>query len=271
MNNLLLKEKIKEYWNERAEQHLSDPSSTTNDIYLRELEIVTIIKTLKKLMNSGHKRILDVGCGEGYSTFKIAQACDQFIFHGIDYSPKMVQVAKERLSKNPSMVNRLNFQVGDVLDLSKELKVFEYDIVISDRCLINLESKSDQRHAIHEIAKHVACNGYYIAIENFLEGHEEMNRARTEMGLDEIPVRWHNLYFTEKDFKEFSDQYFDLVEIIDFSSTYYLATRVIYTTLCKKSGEKIDYQHPIHKLAVDLPWTGKFSPIRMAVLKRKSN
>ena len=216
MNAIMLKEKIKAYWDERAIQHLADPSSTTNDIYLRELEIVTIIKTLKRLHNSTNKKILDVGCGEGYSTFKIAQACDQFTFHGIDYSPKMIQVANDRLSINPLMGNRLDFRVGDVLDLSKLLKEFEYDTVISDRCLINLECKNDQRHAIHEIAKHVSCNGYYIAIENFIEGHEEMNRARSEMGLNEIPVRWHNLYFTENDFKEFTNQYFDLIEIIDW-------------------------------------------------------
>jgi len=65
------------------------------------------------------------------------------------------------------------------------------------------------------------------------------------------------------------EPFFDIVEVKDFSSTYYFATRVIYSKMCQMRMEEPDYHHEIHQLAVQLPWTGKFSPIRMVVMRRK--
>jgi hypothetical protein len=97
-----------------------------------------------------------------------------------------------------------------------------------------------------------------------------MNRARQAVGLPEIPVRWHNLYFEERAFRGMAEPFFDDITFRDFSSSYYFATRVIYSALCTMRGEKIDYNHEIHQLAPRLPWTGQFSPIRLAILRRKS-
>jgi hypothetical protein len=111
--------------------------------------------------------------------------------------------------------------------------------------------------------------GYYLAVENFVEGHDAMNRARQAVGLPEIPVRWHNLYFEEKSFRIMAEPFFENITFKDFSSSYYFATRVIYSALCMMRGEKVDYNHEIHQFAPRLPWIGQFSPIRMAVLRRK--
>jgi hypothetical protein len=89
------------------------------------------------------------------------------------------------------------------------------------------------------------------------------------MGLPEIPVRWHNLFFNEDEFRSRVAGWFSEILFEDFSSAYYYATRVIYSAMCKARNEEPDYRHDIHKLAVDLPPLGKnFSPIRMFVLKK---
>ncbi|MDD3581415.1 MAG: methyltransferase domain-containing protein [Desulfobacca sp.] len=98
MTSLPLKEQIKAYWEERAELYLADPASTTNDVYLRELDILTIVQVLKTLLGAGPKKVLDVGCGEGYSTLKVAQELPHVSFTGIDYSPNMIRLARERLA-----------------------------------------------------------------------------------------------------------------------------------------------------------------------------
>jgi len=265
-----LKEKIKAYWEDRAELYMADPASTTNDVYLRELEINTITNALKTLLGPGPNNVLDVGCGEGYSTLNIAQHLPHFSFTGIDYSGNMIRTAEKRLAALPFLKGRLQFQVGDVLNLASALGDAAFDAVISDRCLINLESKNDQRQAFQEIARHITGGGYYLAVENFVEGQGAMNQARVAVGLPLIPVRWHNLYFREEEFLCFAAPFFDFLEFKDFASGYYLATRVIYAALCQRTGEEIDYRHPLHQLAIDLPWTGNFSPIRMAVLRRKT-
>jgi len=37
-------EKIKEYWDERAVLNQNSPAATTDDVYLRELEISTLVE-----------------------------------------------------------------------------------------------------------------------------------------------------------------------------------------------------------------------------------
>ncbi len=265
-----MKEQIRAYWEERAEQYLADPASTTDDVYLRELEISTIARVLRSLLGSGPAKVLDVGCGDGYATLNVARELPELSFTGVDYSPNMIRMAEERLAGMPYLKKRLVFKVGDVLDLGAACGENIFDAVVSDRCLINLASQEDQRRAIKEIARQVAPGGYYLAVENFVEGQQAMNQARAAVGLREIPVRWHNLYFSEEEFTLFAEPEFELLEFKDFSSAYYFATRVISTALCQCLGEEIDYRHPVHQLAVELPWTGNFSPIRMAVLRRRS-
>jgi ubiquinone/menaquinone biosynthesis C-methylase UbiE len=262
-----MKEKIKEYWEGRAKQHISSTSATTEDIFLRELEIYAIIQTIYEInLHSGHS--LDVGCGDGYSTLSVAEAIPTISFLGIDYSENMIKIARERLETHPEFKDRIEFTVGDVTNLKQACNDMFFDLILTDRCLINLESTETQSHAISEIAAHIKPSGYYIAIENFIEGHDNMNNARHSVGLPEIPVRWHNLYFKERDFIHSAERFFKVLEIKDFSSSYYFATRVIYSKMCQMRGEKPDYNHEIHQLAVKLPWVGKFSPIKMAVLRR---
>jgi hypothetical protein len=56
------------------------------------------------------------------------------------------------------------------------------------------------------------------------------------------------------------------VEQHDFSSAYYLATRVIYSKFCALEGTPPDYRHPIHELSTKLPAVGDFSPIKLFIL-----
>jgi len=260
--------RLKDYWDRRAEQCLDNPAATTDDVYLRELEIETIVQTLNQITHTKNGSVLDVGCGDGYSTLKLAQAVSDLSFIGIDYSENMIKIACKRLESHPDLRTRVKFIVGDVTELGLVLGDSVYDIILSDRCLINLNSAESQSHAISQIAGHTKPGAYYIAIENFIEGHENMNKARSAVGLPEIPVRWHNLYFKEYEFIHSINRFFGDVTFKDFSSSYYFATRVIYSAMCQMRGEKPDYNHEIHQLAVRLPWIGQFSPIRMAVMRK---
>ena len=111
---------------------------------------------------------------------------------------------------------------------------------------------------------------HYIAIENFTDGQDELNRARVELGLSPIPVRWHNRFFEPLEFERIVDPYFIRRETRNFASSYYCATRLIYSRLCHNLGEEPDYEHEVHRLAVDLPEFGNFSPVRMVVLERRA-
>ncbi|MBI3650474.1 MAG: class I SAM-dependent methyltransferase [Acidobacteria bacterium] len=259
---------IKQYWDERAAQNVGRTSATTDDIYLRKIEIATFIDRMSQLDLPELKSVLDVGCGDGYSTIQIAQKFPEVQFLGLDYSEQMISLAQANIENTAELKDRVLFKVGNAMDIDQTCDAELFDVVISDRCLINLDSVAAQSRAIAQIAKHTKPGGYYLAVENFVEGQENLTAARQSVGLKEIPIRWHNLYFKETEFVGLAEEFFERISFLDFSSSYYFATRVIYSAMCEMRGETPDYNHEIHQVAVKLPWVGKFSPIRMTIMQR---
>ncbi len=255
--------KIKEYWENRP--LLNPNTATTNDIYFRELEICTIIDTIKEL-NITKGKILDIGCGDGYSIIKMAKNFLDMDFTGIDYSNSMINNANKLLESNPELKMRVKFINGDIMNIDEILNDHIYNIIISDRCLINLDSSEKQYYVLSKIPKCLTPNGCYIAIENFIDGHNNMNKARNSVNLPDIPIRWHNLYFKDDEFLNATKSFFKHIKFKNFASSYYFATRVIYSAMCKISGQEPDYYHDINKLAISLPYCGQFSPVRMIIM-----
>ena len=268
-------DRIRQHWDDRASKRSGQLVVTTEDVHMRELEIKVIIATLDALGVMGAASVLDLGCGDGYSTLQMAKRFKDWSFLGVDYSENMVKAALRGLSDilepmEPDVNHRVSFMLGDAQQLEAILKECQFDVILTERCLINLPSLDDQRAAIWEIAHRTRAGGFYLAVENFLEGHEAMNAARAAVGLPCIPVRWHNLYFHRREFLAAASRNFYLASESDFASSYYFATRVVYAKMCQMRGEEPDYDHDIHKLAVDLPAFGNFCPTRMIVLRRKS-
>ena len=233
------------------------------------MEAKTLIQVIRGLKPKPGARILDVGCGDGQSTLRLAEAFDQLRVMGVDFSATMIENARERQAARRTSANAVDFRIASVTELDQAGLPGPFDIVLTGRCLINLPDVSAQRAAIGQIATQLGPSGHYIAIENFHEGHDEMNRARQAVGLNPIPIRWHNVYFRETEFCDMTAPHFEEPAFREFSSAYYFATRVIYSKMCQLRGEEPDYDHDIHRLAVDLPEIGRFSPIRMAILRRR--
>lgn len=259
---------IKIYWDNRAEESNGNPSATTQDIFLRRLEIKTLVDSITKLRINGKIKILDIGCGDGYSTMNIARKISNSDFVGIDYSAKMIENARKNLAIYRELENRVTFKTGDVTAVDEIVNADEFDFIITDRCLINLISAEAQYDAIKRIYHVLKPGGFYLAIENFNEGQIELNKARAAVGLNEIKIRWHNNFFNQKEFLQQMQDIFSDVQLEEFSSAYYFATRVIYSKYCQIKNEEPDYEHEIHRLAVDLPSYGSYSPIKLAVLKK---
>ena len=154
-------------------------------------------------------------------------------------------------------------RVSDVLHGEK------FEVFLTSRSLINLMLPEEQYGTIAQIAEHLKPGGYYFAIENFQGGQKNFNQARMAMGLPEIPVRWHNYFFDEQEYVEKTAKHFDSLTFESFLSSYYLATRVIYSAACHLEGKEPDYFHPIHQVAGKLPPIGDFCPIKLVSMRRK--
>lgn len=262
--------RIKQYWADRAKA--TDPASTqatTYDVFLREHEIATLKKRIAEASFPGGSTVVDLGCGDGHATVSLAAEFPEIRFIGVDWSEEMLTLAETRLSGRPELRRNVSFHVGDMRHLSGSFRSERFECFLTMRSLINLTTSEQQYDTITQIAEHLVPGGYYFCIENFVKGQNNFNRLRVAMGLPEIPVRWHNIFFEDETFLERTRRYFNPVVMDSFLSSYYLATRVIYSAGCHLSGEEPDYMHPIHQVAARLPPIGDFCPIRLVSMRRK--
>src|SRR5436853_2810142 len=97
---------IRSFWDERARQFGADGRATLRETHLRDLEIKTMRAKIARLRP---RRVLDVGCGNGFSTRHYAAAFPQTEFIGIDFSPEMIRHARSNVPLNCA------FQIANVL------------------------------------------------------------------------------------------------------------------------------------------------------------
>jgi len=256
---MLTVDEIQSYWEGRA---AADPSaqSTTQDVYLREIELRVLIERIERMKPA---LVADIGCGDGRTTIGIARKFPGLKFSGFDYSSAMVENARANLVTQ-GLANVV-FVCQDIRNPLTDC----FDLAYTNRCLINLPDWELQRLALRNIHQALHLGGHYLMIENFMEGHENFNRLRREFGLSEIAVRDHNLFFERNRLLLDIDGLFSVEEEVNISSTYYMVSRVVYSRICADSGVQPDYFNAHHRYAASLPFSGEFGPVRLLVLKKK--
>ena len=218
--------------------------ATSRDRNLRELEIDFIISRIRETAHSADGTVpvlLDIGCGNGYTDIRIAESLKVEIT-GIDFSGEMIAGAhylKERW-KDKTIVPPV-FKVGDVRSL--DWADGSFDIVLSERCLLNLPDRETQYRVIREVRRVLKKGGTYIMVEGTRDGLRRLNELRIKVGLEPIPDRAEDnissLKFEEEEILQFLSGYFRIVEKQHFG-TYYLISRVIHPLLVAPDPPKFD-------------------------------
>lgn len=255
-------EEIKNYWNNRASQHKSSIQATTDDVYLREIELQNIISTISTL--NGIKKITDVGCGDGFTTIQVAKQFAEIQFNGFDYSEAMIDNANKLLQEQK--LKNLSFFVNDI---TKTEEIGLSDLIYTSRCLINLNSDELQKTALNKIHQSLSENGYYLMIENFIDGHNEFNKLRLKFDLPEIKLREHNLFFEQENLLSFMKNKFELLKMENISSLYYIVSRILYSKICQNESKIPDYFDIHHQLGSKLPILGNYGPVKLFLFKKK--
>lgn len=262
--------KVAEFWDQQAQDHGGADTATAPDHFYRvNVEIARLLEVLAIIEP---ETILDVGCGNGFSTLEIAKKHPTAMVIGIDLSEKMIEEAK----KAAKGVSNVTFFVGDVLSISRHqaLQQLRFDAVISTRCLINLANWEEQKLGILQMRKLLERDGTLILIENITDGLDKLNRLRDKVGLKPIEQRWHNFYLPEKEFSQFVSEnvgkIFRLAQVENIGNLYYVISRVIYAKLAEMEGKEPRYDHPINEIASQLPNFGDHyacSPNYMIILE----
>jgi SAM-dependent methyltransferase len=254
-------QQVKNYWEERAKGD-KEATSTTNDVYLRLIEQRVLSERCRQMPNFS---ILDVGCGDARTTAVVADRLPGSQFTGIDYADHMIENAK-RLHYR---LSNLELFVADCSSGTPRPSLANrFDIAYSTRCLINILEDHHRLNAFKFIHRSLKPGATYLMIENFMEGQNAFNNAREEAGLSPISVRPHNRFFDDEELKHATNGLFRVEESLNISSTYYLATRIVYSRICQANGVAPDYHDNHHKFSAQLPFAGDFGPLYLKTLKK---
>jgi len=230
-------EQIREYWQSQAKQYGQSPSASWSDFPVIEMEIKGFVRYL-----DDDDKVLDVGCANGYTTIQLA-AARNILIHGLDYVPEMIEQARSRIGSLPaSLANRISFDTGDITSLAEPDGA--YDKVVVSRVVINLASWERQVVALEQCARTLRPGGSLLLSEATLQGWQRLNKFRQEWHLEPIPMPPFNLYLDQDKVIDAMADTLELVELVDFSSTYYVATRVIKPLLIAALGADIDVGDP---------------------------
>jgi len=231
----------KDFWNNRAHLGLQ---AGTQDVIAKKLEIEAIATHVKDGMT-----VLDIGCGNGITAIELARRYAVTVT-GIDNAEKMVAAAQELAAKE-TLKGSTEFLVGDATQLPTDMGKF--DVIYTERTLINLSDTSAQQEAIKNITKLLAPGGCYLMCENSMRGIQSINELRAHIGLSEIPIPWHNCYIDDDVMEKLSLPGLTLEDVEDFSGTYYFLSRIINAHIATLKGEEPKYDDPINALALKLP------------------
>jgi len=235
---------VLDYWNSRADLGIRAGS---NDYTAKRLEI----EAIASFVMDG-QTILDIGCGNGVTTIELARRYEVKII-GLDYAEAMISAAREN-ANNQVLKGEIRFEIGDVLQLPEFEEKF--DIVYTERTLINLSDFSLQRRSIKAITDVLKVGGSYVMCENSQDGLNSINRLRERVGLSRIDPPWHNRYFKDDELKRLRIRGVRLERIECYSSTYYLLSRVVNAWCARQEGREPDYNDAINQLAIELPAIG---------------
>ena len=265
-------EDIKKHYDQVAQVYKDSPTSTMGDEIIRKKETDFILNTINEFTRKDTTKtfnIIDVGCGNGYTLSQLAEQQPHCHFTGMEFNDSLRGIATDRLKGSNVAVVK-----GDIRDRETFPKK-EFDVLVCQRVIINLLNPEDQKAALNNLVKLVAPGGLFIFIEAFQSGLKNLNEARKELNIPELPPAHHNLYL--------QDDFFNHDSLVPWQdrngqytpnhlSTHYYVTRVWHELVLKMTNQEfIRNSHFVNFFSNALPNSvGNYSPLKMVTLTRRA-
>ncbi|MCX5713866.1 MAG: methyltransferase domain-containing protein [Candidatus Omnitrophica bacterium] len=232
---------VKNHYREEALKNKDSSLCTMPDELYRQKEnemihhFILKIRSIKKIKSL---KVLDLGCGNGYTVSALSSLHTDIKFWGFDFCDELFTIAKNR--KLPNVF----FDLQDARSI--KFKDNFFDIVYTERALINILDWEGQKQALLEIHRILKPGGFYLMLENFSDGLVNINKARSEFGLDLLKEAYHNKYFEKKYFYDFINGKFLNIEAKilnknydayefgnNYMSSYFFTSRFLHPLLAK--------------------------------------
>ncbi len=250
-------DEIEKHWVDWAKRFGEDIRATEKSRTRKALETDALVRLIK---NAGFSekdefQILEPGCGTGHNCLSVAKFFPNAKVFGFDYIADMVLNAQKLCEKLG--VENIKYFKGNLIDLRRDsLPRDSFDIVFTNRCIINLNSHEIQAAVVKNLSELVAKGGSLILGENPEHKFQLQNELRGYLELDDRTPPDFNLLIDEDNIiSALKEASFKIDEIDDFSALHDI---LLYVIIPKINGGFIDYNHPMLEVVKTLsPMTYK--------------
>ena len=200
-------------------------------------------------------RVLDVGCGNGYTLLTLGETLEGFTLEGVDYMEKFVQGAIQlRDGRRDRLRSVPEFHCADAIEHLKTRASGSVDYVVTARFLQNMPSAQVQRDLIAAIYRILTPGGRFLMCEGSQDGFDALNDLRHAVGLDRIPATSADnvsaLRFKDADIEAYAASVgFSLRSKLGFSQFFTMA-RVLHPLLVQPQRPRFDAR--INQLAKEI-------------------
>jgi SAM-dependent methyltransferase len=235
--------------------------STIQDQYIRQSEVKFFLTEIDTITQDNQNcTILDLGCGNGYLLEQIRLKYPKAQLFGVEFTPELCDLAQSRHLNNCEIIH------GSIKDSSivEKFTQQKFDIIITERVIINLLSWKQQRVALENISTWLNSGGHYLFSESFRDSLINLNRARSEFSLPQIEISKHNLYLTRR-----VERYLNRFNLFKtqttlpetYLSTHFYMTRVVHFAIRPVGGRRKDSRFADFFNQALPPGVGDYSPI----------
>jgi ubiquinone/menaquinone biosynthesis C-methylase UbiE len=205
---------------------VSDPSIMNIEYDPENIEL----KEMLKLVDISNKKVLDVGCGRGRVTIKIAKKAKEV--YAIDVDRESIITARKRVSNLKLKNVKFDIMNSDKINYPNRF----FDVVLCPWSLHHIKNKDKTLKQIRRVLKR---NGYLVIIEGSSKNdYMYLTNLVKPNAKEKQEERISNIFKT-------AEKYFKLIKKVHFSTYYMINSK-------KKTLEMFDfYKVPISKINSD--------------------
>lgn len=222
-----------------------------------QLEIQAISDQVSSFVKKNKKqiKILELGSGSGFLASILCSKIlkkSNYHYQGVDFSQQGINKANRRKIKNCSFIQ------SDFLEFFVNNNE-KFDIIITQRSIMAIMNNKDKKKLLNLIKNHMTKNSIGIFSEVTTQAFKKLQSLRKKLKLPPLAKIWHSHHLDEK----FIPEIFSNSKIIDYSSTYWLITRVIYPYF-----EEPKHNSFIHSFASKLSQSGDYGMVKLFIVKK---
>jgi ubiquinone/menaquinone biosynthesis C-methylase UbiE len=266
-------ELILDHYRRQAQKYGDSAVSAIEDEIIREKEMELLLQFFAMLRERSGGRalqVMDLGCGNGYALGVISAEYPEHRYTGIDFTPELLKIAYNRRLAN------VEFAHGDARTIP--CKNNSFDVVYTERSVVNILDWPQQKTALQEIHRVLKPQGYYVMIEAFYDGVDNLNNLRRQVGLKGLLTAYHNRYLIKDSAFQALRKMFSLLNPLqlgthgdiyefppNFLSLHYITTQVLIPKLAEKNQT---LESDAIRIMASLPALGNFAPLQFFIFKK---